>query len=301
MKSLSAPLRVYWDIAPEKSGGLAAARAMTLAEELAALKVFFVTLGLTGGRRDDTAGVIAALKKGGSRVTVSVPDVETFPGWDAVTGISALDLRPSDAGMLGRLLDEVASSSPKPVEVAVSVVPSRTNTELMLEIFSLAVSRGIRIFNLPNPPITGGGAEEYVLGANERAALKAGLERLLAPLGKDVRLGVHDLFLHQTLALPGLGGRIEYAGCQAGDAIAYIGADGMLYPCASWPTPMGDLKVTPFRDIWSDESRQRLRESLSAAPEDCAACEEAAVCKGGCRGLALALTGRDGRDPGCDR
>ncbi|MBI5696370.1 MAG: SPASM domain-containing protein [Nitrospirae bacterium] len=301
MKTLSAPLRVYWDIAPEESGGLSPVRALTLAEELAALKVFFVTLGLTGGRRDDTAGIVAALKKGGSRVTVSVPDVGTFPGWDAVAGLSVLDLRPVDAGTLGMLLDDVAVSAPKGVEVAVSVVPSRSNTARMLEIFSLAVSRGICIFNLPNPPLVGGGAGDYILGAPERAAIKAGLEGLLSPLGKDVRLGVHDLFLHQTLALPGLGGRIEYAGCQAGDAIAYIGADGLLYPCASWPAPMGDLNISAFRDIWADESRQNLRESLSAAPEDCAACEEAAVCKGGCRGLALALTGRDGRDPGCDR
>jgi len=301
-KTLSAPLRVYWDLVPATGGGLSEADAARVAEELAGLKVFFVTLGLSGRVRQDAGLLVAALKKGGVRVTVSVAGQDSFPGWENLAEADGIDLRADDAGSFKALVDAVVSGAPAKKTVSVSVVPSKKKLGQIVGIFSIALDAGIRNFNLPNPDLISNKekARDYALGNADRETIKRGLEGLLGPLGQDVRVSVHDLFLHQALKLPGLGGRIEYAGCQAGDAIAYIDGSGLVYPCASWPVVFGSLRESSFREIWSTAGRKALREGLTVTPAGCASCPEATVCKGGCRGLAWAIGDLDGRDPNCE-
>jgi len=299
-KGLSAPLRVYWDLKPEEEGGLSAAKASGTARELAAMRVFYVVLRVAQGVRDDIAELACLLTDGGVKVTVSFRQPASFPGWDRLPGID-VDLSPADARAMEGLVDRILPGMPEGRQVSVSVVPTAEGARSLGEIFSTAVKAGIRTFNLPNPDLVGGRGHEasFVLDEAGRSAVKAEVEAVVGPLGADARLNVHDLFLHQSLSIPGLSGRIEYAGCQAGDALVYIASDGHVYPCASLPVVIGDLKAATFKEAWSSASREAVRQGIKAMPEECADCPGCAECKGGCRGLAFALSGRYGKDPGC--
>lgn len=301
-KTLSAPLRVYWALIPEGLGGLPSALAYDTASELASLKVFFVTLRFSSGARGDVPEIIGRLKKGGVRVTVSYMDAESFAGYEDISGADGLDIMPDGVNGLDGLLD-IASGAPAGKTVSVSFVPARDNLGAAGEIIGRSLTAGIRAFNLPNPDVVTAGvdASRFVLGQPDREALKSVLEGLLVPFGKDVRLSVHDLFLHEALDLPGLGPVVEYAGCQAGDALAFIEGTGLVYPCSTWPEPLGKLGTCSFREVWSSEWRMVMRETVAGLPDECAGCGEAKRCKGGCAGLAFATGRYGGKDPGCGR
>jgi len=302
---LSAPLRVYWDLCPENSGGISAQAAEAIAGQLASLRVFFVTLRLQDGKRDGLGVVIKALKAGGSKVVVSVASPESMPGKDVLADAGGLDLYVRDKGTLAELLKSLVL--PEGLPISVSMVPDRSNLADIVEVVKAALDAGIKTFYLINPDLvnSSGDASAYALSADQRSEFKAAIEGVLEPLGSDVRLFVHDLFLHKALDLPGLGGRIEYAGCQAGDAIAYIDKRGLVYPCATLAQPLGDLTKATLKEVWGSEHRRRIREKLVTIPEECAPCKEADDCKGGCRGLAWAAGGQenmesnDSKDPNC--
>jgi GeoRSP system SPASM domain protein len=301
-RGLSAPLRVYWAVAPAAQGGMDGPLAARTAGELNSLKVFFVTLRLCKGQRPDLADMIAALKPA-VRVVVSVADTSAFPDDVSLSRADVLDLMPADADGLHELLGLTAGLYGTGKQLSLSVVPARDNLDFIELSLDESVRAGIRVFNLPNPDVTGPGAipGRFVLDAASRSGLKDIIERSLGPLGDSVKLNVHDLFLHKELNLPGLGGRIEYAGCQAGDAIAYIDVSGVVYPCSSWPEPLGRLGESSFAEIWSGDARRNLREKAQKLPEECVSCAEQADCKGGCIGMAAALGRSGGRDPGCSR
>lgn len=301
-RTLSAPLRVFWDIAavPDEASRGPAER---VARELASLKVFFVTLRLVDGRRDDLGDILGLLKAGGTRVTVSISGTDSLPGPDALKAADAVDLSPADAAGLGALLERINKEAPAGKPMSVSVVPSKANTGALLEMISDALGAGIRTFNLINPGLVYDcrRAPEFVLGERERKKLARGLESLLMPFGDAVKLFVHDLFLHRELELPGLPARIEYAGCQAGEAIMYIDRNFTVYPCSTMPVALGSLLGGTVKDIWSSEGRRLLRERVEKLPEQCAGCPEAEDCKGGCRGLAWEVGGAGCMDPGCGK
>ncbi len=301
-KMLSAPLRVYWSLLPESSGGLAGECAVNVAAELKGLKVFFVTLRLSQGRRPDLPDIIAALKPG-VMVTVSVADEASFPEGAEFPSVDGLDLMPADEAGLAGLLRLAAALGEKRPPVSVSLVPAKDNAGFIDEALSMSLKAGVRTFNLPNPDMTRSGEDAgiYALDSGARRELKRVIEGRLGPLGAEARLSVHDLFLHRDLGLPGLGARVEYAGCQAGDAIGFIDGGGVVYPCSSWPEPLGRLGACSFAEIWASESRHALRDTVHTLPADCEGCGEALDCKGGCLGLAQALGNPGGRDPGCER
>lgn len=299
-KTLSAPLRVYWALAPADHAGLSPGLAGDVASELAGLKVFFVTLRLVSGPRDDLREIIGRLKKGGVRVTVSFSGASCFSGFDDVSAADGIDLSPPDTDALEGLL-EAAASVPKGKPLSVSVVPEKGNIDAVAKIIARSLDAGVRVFGLPNPDLVSEpvDADRFVLDDADRGILKEEIETLLVPYGKEVKLSVHDLFLHKSLELPGLGAVVEYAGCQAGDAIAFIDHIGLVYPCSTWPEPLGRLGPCSFREIWASESRSMMRELVGSIPGDCADCPDSRVCKGGCAGLASAMGRPGGRDPGC--
>jgi GeoRSP system SPASM domain protein len=302
-KNLSAPLRVYWEIAPVPAG-LSEAHALNLAAELVNIRVFFVTLRVVDGPRADLPELAGVLRRGGVRTVASFTDASQFANIDSSFPADNIDLHAGGSGGFAALLLPALNKFPdKPISV--SLVPRPDNIGYIRQVINTALDRGLRTFNLVNPDLISGGPagnspDEFVLTAPVRAEWKAMLEELLKPLGDTVKLFVHDLFLHKSLALPGLGARVEYAGCQAGDAVAFIGKTGSVYPCASMPVALGDIKETTLRDVWASPARQEVVSGIRAIPAGCASCSEASLCKGGCRGLAWVSAGKDSADPACE-
>ena len=88
-------------------------------------------------------------------------------------------------------------------------------------------------------------------------------------------------------------------GCLAGSAVCFISHQGEVYPCGYLPVLAGDLRTTPFAEIWRDaEVFNTLRDSSNLEGK-CGYCEFKNVCMG-CRARAFAATGNYlGEEPFC--
>jgi radical SAM protein with 4Fe4S-binding SPASM domain len=82
--------------------------------------------------------------------------------------------------------------------------------------------------------------------------------------------------------------------CDSGKRVAYISAEGDLYPCPGLLSKrfrVGNVFETSIRELLASESMSAVRHISRAQIQGrCAACSNRA-CSGGCRGLAYAATG----------
>ncbi len=79
-------------------------------------------------------------------------------------------------------------------------------------------------------------------------------------------------------------------GCLAGSAVCFISHEGEVYPCGYLPVMAGDLRQTPFAEIWNKaEVFQKLRDTNNLEGK-CGYCEFRNICLG-CRARAFAATG----------
>jgi heme b synthase len=88
-------------------------------------------------------------------------------------------------------------------------------------------------------------------------------------------------------------------GCLGGQGFAFVSYRGEVQPCGYLELVAGNIRETPFPDIWAQaELFQQLRR-VDDYHGKCGACQYRKVC-GGCRARALALTGDVlGEDPIC--
>ena len=90
-------------------------------------------------------------------------------------------------------------------------------------------------------------------------------------------------------------------GCGAGRIYCCIEPEGTVQPCVFMPIPVGNLRKSPFEEIWHTSEtllHLRSRENLEG---NCGACRFRLLC-GGCRARAYAYFGSlDAPDPGCIR
>lgn len=113
----------------------------------------------------------------------------------------------------------------------------------------------------------------------------------------NLSMTIHDPFIwrafNPTTPFP-------QAGCQAANTMIAIAPDGGIYPCPTLPARLGSLANSTLKEIITSTEKRSFRSKLLAAPADCGACEEVAVCRGGCRGRGLVLNGTlDGLDIAC--
>lgn len=50
--------------------------------------------------------------------------------------------------------------------------------------------------------------------------------------------------------------------CRAGIDFFYLAPEGLVYPCLTIPSPMGDLKGHTFEEIWESDSADRVRREI---------------------------------------
>ena len=73
-------------------------------------------------------------------------------------------------------------------------------------------------------------------------------------------------------------------GCLAGIAYCTIDPWGNVRPCNHAPLVCGNLLTQSLEDIWHSAAMEAWRGMI---PEECMECEEFAVCRGGCRAMAM--------------
>ncbi|MBI5189611.1 MAG: radical SAM protein [Nitrospirae bacterium] len=79
-------------------------------------------------------------------------------------------------------------------------------------------------------------------------------------------------------------------GCLAGQVICLITAEGDVFPCSYFPRSAGNVKETPFKDIWEKSQLFEELRDFKKYKGKCGQCEYINVC-GGCRARADAVYG----------
>lgn len=79
-------------------------------------------------------------------------------------------------------------------------------------------------------------------------------------------------------------------GCLAGQVICLITAEGDVFPCSYFPHSAGNVKETPFKEIWEDAPLFHDLRDFKKYKGKCGVCEYVNVC-GGCRARADAVYG----------
>ena len=93
--------------------------------------------------------------------------------------------------------------------------------------------------------------------------------------------------------------RFGIFGCEAGDALASVRADGYVSPCSfSSPTTLRGSNLGAHA---TDPELTRWREHRLAPDEPCASCTLRPVCKGGCKVVSSFVDHVHGPDPECPR
>ncbi|MBF8258431.1 MAG: iron-sulfur cluster-binding oxidoreductase [Actinobacteria bacterium] len=270
----SMPIRIRWDVDFKGRSG----RAKRIARGIREAAPMFVELGIEGEKGlSEVPAIFAELHQGNTRIEATVPLSSREP--------------------FRRLLPPEAD--------AISFVPDEDNLVFLPDVMEEFAESGIRTLHLPN------------INAVRALALKGHVpiptpDMIREAVGRISSLGislggkklvVHDYFLWGILrdAFPGeVGGRLEFSGCQAASALAYVDWEGNVYPCDSLPIRLGNLHETAFEKIWSAPARSRILDAIRAVPTECGPCDKLNVCRSGCRGLAYLAAGTlDAPDPCC--
>jgi heme b synthase len=88
-------------------------------------------------------------------------------------------------------------------------------------------------------------------------------------------------------------------GCLGGQGFAFVSYKGEVQPCGYLELPAGNIRETPFPEIWENSELFKQLRQVDDYRGKCHACQYRKVC-GGCRARAYAMTGDVlGEDPIC--
>lgn len=289
LKELKWPIRIYWDLPDEGPG---TSLAMSITQELAALKVLF--LGLRGPDAGVSSLILGKLKGGSPAVSLTLPGPALSAKALALlrqAGARTLLAEFSSLQDAGAWLEEISVDKGALPGLVFDVTGK--NYHELPEVVSLCLRRGIAELVLPIQRLAG--HEEVFCMTGE---IRAGLAAVLGTMDyRRLRVTIHDPFLWQAF-YPGA--PYHEGGCQAANSMLYITPGYKVWPCPAMPLELGDLHKTNLREIMLSEGKRALRRTLLNPPSECAGCEQAEACLGGCRGRALAARASlDRRDPAC--
>ncbi len=78
-------------------------------------------------------------------------------------------------------------------------------------------------------------------------------------------------------------------GCIAGISYCRILPEGSVTPCPYLPVKVGNIRQTPFKDIWAKSEVLKTLRDFNNLKGKCGVCEHRGIC-GGCRARAYGLT-----------
>ncbi len=290
LRDLAWPIRIYWDLPVDPSGsGLC----MKVCNDIADIKILFLSLrdgAPTIGQccRD----VLAGLKGRGVALSLSVTASAFYPELTALS-VKTLLAEASSLDDVRSLIGKISRKGKEGLNCGISFEVGRGNYRELPDVVSLCIDNGIRDLVFPIQRLEPGNDVFYV-GKSEREEISRRLGSI--DHGK-IRMTIHDPFLWEVF-FP----NADYheGGCQAANSMFYISPSYKVYPCPAMPLELGDLNKTTLREIVMSEKKKKLRNFLLNPPGECAECDSAGNCLGGCRGRAYALTGAlDRRDPAC--
>jgi len=192
-------------------------------------------------------------------------------------------------GLYQRALQAIDTARNIGLRVHICCTISRINFHELEEFVALvATSMGVSRLNLSRYVPTGRGKDDLDLRNSEWQEVVV----QCAHLRKQFR-GTLDIVTHlaQTILaddevrpLPG------FVGCQAGRGQGCVTANGTVFPCVLLPIPVGNVRLSPFREVWANSPVIRDLQDRNCLKGACADCAWKERC-GGCRAVAFAKTG----------
>lgn len=303
---LDTPLRLTWDL-HGPNGAMPGNLALLVAEQVVQAQLFYVTLEQQPLRHPEYSSISSSLIAGGCQLLTSCSGTEEE--------LSVLPLLPGMNGLLLQIDAFITEEGPDynsvddvlqrcrdaGVEPGLSLIPKRSNIKFILSLVNFCSSRNITRFKLPNYRIDDNFSRlraAEILQPEDVEALH-NLSREFSMPDNRLQLEIHDLFLWEILTPDAQSTRSEYGGCQAGNSLAHVDSQGAVFPCMSWPQPLGNLKEQSLQEIWQSSGRHEIRREIASVPSGCMGCRDYPICFGGCRGLSSTLKIAGGRDAMC--
>ena len=304
---------------------LSTAEALDLVDQIAELGARSV--GLIGGEaylRKDWLQIIAAiraagmecdLQTGGRNLTDERVGLAAAAGLNAVgisiDGIGAThDMLRGVVGSYERALAAMGHVRAHGLEVGVNTQINAWTLPELRELMEIVIAAGCHNWQLAITTAMGNAADRPdmllqpwqmldVLPLLAELAAE-GRERglFLQPASNIGYFGPHESALRNVM-----NEEIHFHGCNAGDTVLGIEADGTIKSCPGLPSPYagGNIRDRRLRDIWENAepmafNRRRTVEDLWGY---CRGCYYAETCLAGCTWTAHALMGKAGNNPMC--
>jgi AdoMet-dependent heme synthase len=196
-------------------------------------------------------------------------------------------------GAWARAMEGIRACRDAGIGVQLHTTVTSENCHDLETIFTLGEDLGIRDFQVFFLVPTGRGRNLKDVSPQTYEAL---LRRILK------RIAASDLAIRPTCApqfmriAAQMGIRKEgwTQGCIAGRGYCRITPDGEVTPCPYLPLGVGNIRDTPFGEIWSGSPVLRALRDPNALQGKCGRCEYRGIC-GGCRARAYGLAGGSSR------
>jgi len=278
------PTRVRWDIDFHGRAG----RTKRIARQIREAAPGVVELRIEGDKGlSELPPIFTEIQKGNPRVEATVG---LFPGAASAAQrgypmdfIWRVDARASFRELL------------PPGAEAISFVIDENSLPHLPDVLEEYAEGGVRVMHLTNVNAVRALAEAGHVPVPRPEKLREAAEAVsrlpLSLAGK--KLVIHDYFLWKLLraVFPDEAEeRVEFSGCRAASALAYVDWEGNVYPCDSLPLRLGNLQERTFEKIWRSPARVQILEALRAAPASCESCAPPEGCISGCPGLAYAVS-----------
>lgn len=192
------------------------------------------------------------------------------------------------SGMFDSAINAIKLLLEENIVTNVCMTPNKYNYKEFEETIVLCHELGVNGFNLSQFVPIGRGTEQLDLEPNE-------WKRILEIwyYYKNKYKDTMNFFAHEAQEILVDSTLYEvkgFVGCQAGSANACIQSDGTVLPCVMVDYSLGNVKQTPFSEIWSNNPIVEKLKSRNFIKEPCGKCKNKNKC-GGCRGVALGKTG----------
>lgn len=249
-------------------------------------------------------GLNVNIGSNGSTVTAKHADVLAELGVKSVTiSVDSHDAAVHDrfrqlAGLHSKAILAIKRLVERGVRVVVGFTPTKLNWAHGTEVIELAYRLGANAANLSEYVPAGRGSLDLALSPDElRAVLAEWIDARRRYQGR-MEIIWHDCRV--GMLVPDDEKR-NYVGCGAGRLVARILPDGTITPCVFLPTPIGRIRDSSFKALWSGAPLLRqFRERVGHVSGNCGSCAHLKTC-GGCRAAAYAYSRGDplAGDPHC--
>jgi radical SAM protein with 4Fe4S-binding SPASM domain len=230
-------------------------------------------------------------------------------GRQAVHDAIRIGARARDGSVYERALAAIARGKAAGLKVAVITQIHRHNLDDLPMLHDLFATLGVDAWQLQICMPLGRlirFREKYLLEPRQ-------LPELVAKIEDFIRAGQVPILVADNI---GYYGRSEpllrssmkpqpmfWAGCMAGCRVVGIRSNGDVKGCPSHPESfvVGNVRVTPFAEIWGDASHFAYNTAFDSRLLEgrCAVCAYRELCRAGCTSMAFAVTGTIYDNPFC--